>query len=168
MRDNQPHLALRAEVDTPERLVERVQDGALDVAVLYSAQRQTSLVVELLAEEKLVMVTTHPDRKYDPENYIHVDWGPDFATNQQNAFPDLANPTMSISLGPLALHYLLAMGGSGYFRLSAVRHSLNEGELYRVPDVPEFSHSIYLVHTGREGAELGSVREGFRTCIQLA
>ena len=60
------------------------------------------------------------------------------------------------------------MGGSGYFRQSAVRDSLDSGLLHRVPDTPEFSHSIYLVHAEREVAELAEVREGFRTCLGTA
>lgn len=168
MHRKAPHIALRAEVDTPARLIERVQNGALDAAVLYSPQRRPNLVVELLAEEKLVMVTSAPDGGYDPQTYIHVDWGAEFAANQQSAFPHLANPALSITLGPLALGYLLTMGGSGYFRLSVVRDSLARGRLHRVPDAPEFSHSIYLVHAERDVADLAAIREGFRACLGTA
>src|SRR5690606_13597541 len=105
---------------------------------------------------------------YDPENYIHVDWGADFTANAQGAFPALASPAIAISLGPLALNYLLAVGGSGYFRLSAVQDSLAQGRLHRVPHAPEFSHSIYLIHAEREAPELTHLREGFRACLHAA
>ena len=165
MHRNHSQIALHAEVDIPARLIERVQNGSLDAAVVYSAQRRPNQVVELLAEEKLVMVTTAADGHYDPENYIHVDWGPEFAANQQSAFPDLASPAISISLGPLALNYLLTVGGSGYFRMGAVFTSLEQGRLWRVPEVPEFSHSIYLVHSEQDIPDLTSIREGFRACL---
>lgn len=166
MHRTRPEVALRAEVDTPVRLVERVLVGSLDAAVLYSPQRRPNLVVELLAEEKLVMVTTAPDGRYDPESYIHVDWGPDFTANEHSAFPDLAGPAIAISLGPLALHYLTTVGGSGYFRQGAVQASLEQGALHRVRDAPEFSHSIYLVHAEQDVPDLASVREGFKACLQ--
>jgi len=166
MHRHKPHIALRAEVDTPARLLDRVQNGTLDAAVLYSPQRRPNLVVELLAEEKLVMVTTSPDGGYHPQSYIHVDWGAEFAANEQSAFPDLASPATAISLGPLALSYLLAVGGSGYFRSSAVHDGLARGVLHRVVNAPEFSHSIYLVHMENEIAELASIRKGFKACLQ--
>lgn len=165
MHRAKPHIALHAEVDTPAQIMERVQNGNLDAAVLYSPERRPNLVIELLDEEKLVMVTTDPSSRYDPETYIHVDWGAEFAHNAQSAFPDLAGPTIAISLGPLALNYLLAAGGSGYFRLSAVRDALGQGRLHRVPNVPEFSHSVYLVHAEQEAQELASVREGFKAVL---
>jgi DNA-binding transcriptional LysR family regulator len=165
MRHTKPQVALHAEVDTSTRLMERVQNGSLDAAVLYSPEHHPNLVTELLDEEKLVMVTTDPAGRYDPETYIHVDWGAEFTANEQSAFPDLAGPTIAISLGPLALNYLLTAGGSGYFRLGAVRDALKQGLLHRVPDVPEFSHSIYLVHAEQEAPELASVREGFKASL---
>jgi DNA-binding transcriptional LysR family regulator len=165
MHRTRPDVALRAEVDTPVQLIEAVQNGTLDAAVVYSPQRRPNLVVELLAEEKLVMVTSAADGSAAPERYIHVDWGPEFTANLQSAFPELASPALSISLGPLALNYLLTVGGSGYFRLSAVRQSLADGLLFRVPNAPEFSHSIYLVHAAQTAAELISVREGFKACL---
>ena len=61
-------------------------------------------------------MTSASDGGVDPNHYIYVDWGPAFAANHQAAFPNLSNPPISISLGPLALTYLLTVGGSGYFR----------------------------------------------------
>ena len=166
MHRNAPHIALGTEVDTPDRLIGRVQNGTLDAAVLYSPQHRPNLITELLAEEKLVMVTSAADGGYSPQSYIHVDWGQDFSVNQQSAFPDLTSPVISISLGPLALSYILTVGGSGYFRLGVVRESLQNGTLFRVPTAPDFSHSIYLVRAQDGAADMTQVREGFKACLQ--
>jgi len=168
MHRTRPQVALRADVDTSARLLERVENGSLDAAVLYSPERRPNLIVELLDEEKLVMVTASADGSYDADTYIHVDWGAEFTANEQSAFPDLAGPAIAISLGPLALNYLLTVGGSGYFRLGAVRNSLRDGKLHRVTDAPEFSHSIYLVHAEQDVPDLVGVREGFKACLQAA
>ncbi|MGF6546200.1 DNA-binding transcriptional LysR family regulator [Paraburkholderia youngii] len=56
-----PQIALRAEVDSPMRLLDRVHEGSLDIAVLYNPPQRPDLVSELLVEEKLVMVTSAPD-----------------------------------------------------------------------------------------------------------
>jgi DNA-binding transcriptional LysR family regulator len=163
MRKNHSEMALRAEVDVPERLLERVHAGTLDLAVIYGPQPRTGLVMELLAEEKLIMVTTAGNGSWTSDDYVHVDWGPAFQASHQAAFPGLVNPPMSISLGPLALDYILTSGGAGYFRARAVRAALEQGRLQRVKEAPEFSYSISLVYSGRhKGQPLDEAREGLR------
>lgn len=163
MRRHYPDTALRTEIEAPDRLLDRVQDGSLDLAVLYSPEQQTGLVSELLTEERLVMVTSRADGGLRPEDYIYVDWGPAFASSHQAAFPDLASPPVTISLGPLALNYLLSVGGAGYFRTTAVQPYLASGALHPVRQAPEFSHSIYLVYSIRVQSELiNRVRDSFK------
>jgi molybdate transport repressor ModE-like protein len=158
-----PEIALRAEVDAPVSLLTRVQDGSLDLAVIYNPPPRPNLVAELLLEEKLVLVTTSPDGRLVPENYVHVDWGPAFAVNHQTAFPELMSPPISISHGPLALTYLLTVGGCGYFRLGTAQPFLKEGRVRRVKDAPEFSHSAYAVYAERSDSDvIHQARQGLK------
>ncbi|HEY4074485.1 MAG TPA: LysR family transcriptional regulator [Herbaspirillum sp.] len=158
-----PEIALRAAVDTPLHLLDKVQDGSLDLAVLYNPPQRPDLVSELLFEEKLIMVTSDPDGKVDPAQYVFVDWGPSFTANHQAAHPELSNPPVSISLGPLALTYILSSGGAGYFRIGTAQPFLTAGRLHRVQDAPEFSHSVYAVYAmQRENDTMDRVRTGLR------
>jgi len=167
MRQHQPEVAVRAEVDGAARLLDRVQDGSLDVAVLYSPPQRPELVLELLAEEKLVLVTTAEDKALRPQDYVFVDWGEPFTTSHATAFPELANAGVSISLGPLALSYVLAVGGAGYFRSTIVQPYIDGGRLRRVERAPEFSYSIYAVYSTRSASEvIEPVREGLRLCAE--
>lgn len=165
MRQEHPDVAIRAEVGAAGPLLDRVQDGSLDVAVLYSPPNRPELVLELLAEEKLVLVTTAEDGSVRPQDYIFVDWGEPFTTSHATAFPELANAGVSISLGPLALSYMLSVGGAGYFRSAAARPFLESGQLRRVERAPEFSYSIYAVYSTRSAAEvIEPVRAGLHLC----
>ncbi|MFO1125887.1 MAG: LysR family transcriptional regulator [Methylocystis sp.] len=156
-------VAIRAEVDSPARLLERVQEGSLDLAVLYNPPQRPDLVCELLMEEKLIQVTTDARGRVNPNHYVFVDWGPAFTINHQAAFPNLSNPPLSISLGPLALTYILTVGGSGYFRIGTAQPFLADGRLHRVSRAPEFSYSAYVVYaTGREDDVIERVRRGLR------
>jgi DNA-binding transcriptional LysR family regulator len=156
-----PEVALRADVEMPERLLDRVHDGTLDLAVVYHPPDRPGLVCELLMEEKLVLVSSEPEGAIDPRRYVHVEWGRSFALNHQAAYPEHANPPVSISLGPLALTYLLTVGGAGYFRAGTVRPFLEDGSLFRVAGAPEFSHSAYVVHAaGIHGEAFARAREG--------
>lgn len=168
MKREAPAIALRAEVDTSGRLLEALHNGTLDIAVLYDPPRQRSTtVVELLHEEKLVMVSTtpgvHPDQA---EDYVHVDWGSSFQTSFHAAFPQLSSPGVSVSHGPLALFYLLRVGGTGYFRLSAVLPYIESGKLHRVAATPEFSYSVHMVYSSRlDTGLIDTMRRGLSVSI---
>lgn len=164
-----PEFAVSTQIDTSERLMERVQEGSLDVAVLYAAPRRPGVIAELLFEEKLVLVRTTPtDKPLSPEDHVQIDWGEDFATSYQAAFPDQPNAVVSISYGPLALEYILATGGSGYFRKGFIRPYLEEGRLALVPDSPEFSYSAYVVHSARaDPGVMDRIRSGLRAAAAI-
>jgi DNA-binding transcriptional LysR family regulator len=155
MRRAAPHLALRAEVGPPERLLGQVAEGALDIAVVYAPQQRPGLEVELLIEEKLVLVTSSK-RGDDPKaaNYVYVDWGPEFAAQHNLAFPQLSNAATFVGLGPLGREYLLEAGGSGYFRLSVVRRHLRSRRLRLVKGAPEFLYPAYAVYSENADAKV--------------
>jgi len=150
--------------------MDRVQDGSLDAAVLYAAPKRPGVVTELLFEEKLVLARTTPTRKrLHPDEHVHIDWGADFATSYEAAFPDRPNAVIAANYGPLALDYILAVGGSGYFRKSFLRPYLEEGRMALVPNSPEFEYSAYAVHSTQvdEGV-IARIRSGLRFASSLA
>lgn len=169
MRRECPELAISAHIDSAERLMEEVQEGALDFAILYAAPARPGVIAELLFEERLVLVRTTPaDHPLRPEDHVEVDWGEDFAASYHAAFPDALPGTVSISYGPLALDYVLAQGGSGYFRMAAVRPFVEDRRLVLVPDAPEFSYSAYVVHSTRADESVTArVRRGLRAAAEL-
>lgn len=169
MRRECPEIAISAHIDSAERLMEQVQEGSLDLAILYAAPVRPGVVTELLFEEKLVLVRAMPgDRPLGPEDHVYVDWGEEFAASYHAAFPDVGPGVVSISYGPLALDYVLAQGGTGYFRMAAVRSFLEEGLLEIVPDSPEFSYSACVVYSTRADESVTArVRHGLRIAANL-
>jgi DNA-binding transcriptional LysR family regulator len=169
MRRECPEIAVSSQIDSAERLMGQVQNGSLDVAVLYAAPRRPGVIAELLFEEKLVHVRTTPiARVLEPQDHVHVDWGEEFAASYQAAFPEALNPVVSISYGPLALDYLLAVGGSGYFRMGMVRPYLEQGRLALVSDSPEFPYSAYAVHsTKADEGVIERTRRGMRAAAAI-
>jgi len=161
MRRECPDLAVHAQVAMPEQLVEQVQEGTLDAAVLYGVPRRPGLVAELLFEERLVLVRVAVPQ--GAQDYVRVDWGAEFAASHQLAFPEQPIPVVSISHGPLALDYLRATGGSGYFRMGFVRPYLAAGQVELVQDAPQFPYSAHVVHSTRvdEGV-VARIRGGLR------
>jgi len=164
MRSECADVAIRVQIDVPERLIDQVQEGIVDLAVLYAPPHRTGVVAELLLDEALVAVATDPQgRKDSSEDYVFVDWGSEFRENHHNAFPDEPSPALSVNHGPLALDYILAVGGSGYFRMEAARPHLESGRLRLVPDKPRFSYSIYALYSAKADEQLMErVRTGLR------
>ena len=170
MRKESPSVAISTRIDSAERLIEQVQEGSLDVAIVYGSPRRPGLITELLFEERLVLVRTTPlANVLEPADMVEVYWGDDFAASYRAAFPDGPKPVVSISYGPLALEYILAVGGSGYFREGFVRPYLDEGRLAHVPDTPEFSYSASFVHSTRvEDGLMDRIRTGLRVAASLS
>lgn len=146
MRKESPDIAIRSHVDLPDRLLDKVQMGILDIALMYEPQRRSGIKIELLLEEKLIAVSTDSNcTELGTAGYIHVDWGQQFSTHYEHAFPHLRDTDIHIGLGPLALRYILTMGGNGYFRARAVKPYIERNRLFLIPDSPEFSYSVYMV-----------------------
>jgi LysR family transcriptional regulator, flagellar master operon regulator len=170
MRSHCADIAIRVQVDVADRLIDQVQEGALDLAVLYAPPHRTGIVPELLLEEALVAVTTDPEAKaLGGDEYVYVDWGPDFGSSYHAAFPEASSPAVSVNHGPLALEYILASGGSGYFRMEAARPHLKSGRLHLLADKPRFAYSIYAVYSAKADERLMErVRAGLRSVAAIA
>jgi LysR family transcriptional regulator, flagellar master operon regulator len=164
MRKNAADVALRAQVGVPDGLLRQVADGVLDMAVVYAPRHLPGLQIEMVMEEELVLVTTDPavSEVSDPD-YVYVDWGDDFASHHDMSFPRFSDPGLFVGLGPLALDYIVQVGGAGYFRRRAVQPFLASGRLHVVPEAPAFTHPVYAVYSEDVDSEaLGSAVRGLR------
>jgi DNA-binding transcriptional LysR family regulator len=127
-----------------------VQTGSLDIAVMYTPHQLPGTEISPVLEEELIAVTTSPGRQdLDPDDYVFVDWGPDFSAQHDLTFPGLKDAGLCVGLGPLALRYILLVGGTGYFRTRAVQPYLNAGQLHVVPGTPTFSYTAYVAHSAQ-------------------
>jgi LysR family transcriptional regulator, flagellar master operon regulator len=169
MRREAPGVAISTVIERSDTLMSRVQDGTIDVAVIYGAPHRPGIVTELLFEEKLVLVqTASAGEVLDLGAHVLVDWGGDFLAGYKAAFPDNPSPVVTIDYGPLALEYMIAAGGSGYFRKGFVRSHLESGQLRLVSDAPEFPYSAYLVHsTKSDKGVIDLIRNGFRLAAAI-
>jgi LysR family transcriptional regulator, flagellar master operon regulator len=154
MKRKAPDIALRTQVEVPDGLMRRIADGVLDIAIMYRPQNLAGLTIEKLFEEKLILVSTERARRRIDPGYVYVDWGPEFAAYHGTRFPSLANPGVFVGLGPLGLGYILEVGGSGYFRQRTARPYLDSGQLFRVPNAPEFLYPAYAVYSDSADASL--------------
>jgi DNA-binding transcriptional LysR family regulator len=164
MRQHASDVALRTQVGVPDGMLHQVADGVLDLVVVYAPRHMPGLKVEKIMEEELVLVTTDATVSdvSDPA-YVYVDWGEDFAAHHGMSFPRFSDPGLFVGLGPLALDYIVQVGGAGYFRRRAVQPFLASGRLTVVSDAPAFTHPVYAVYSESVDSDvLGLAIEGLR------
>ena len=161
MKAHQPTTAIHANVGVPDQLIEQLRTGVLDLAVLYAPKLLPGFKVELVEEEQLVLVRARRDGETASADYVHVDWGPQFAAERGFGPAAFGEPGLLVGLGPLGLNYILRAGGMGYFRMGAVKPHIAAGQLELIEDAPQFTYPAYAVYP--ESAEARSdVRDALR------
>jgi len=146
MKEHAPHVALQLEAGYSDVLIESLASRMMDAAVMYLPRQRSGLVIEELFKEDIVLVRHPALTGRWQENFVAVNWGPEFAAEFVRAFPKALSPTISVGLGALGLQYLLALKGAAFLPLSLTRPLLAAGKLKRVPKVPIFKRPVYLVY----------------------
>ncbi len=164
MRSTEPDIAVRTHIALPDRLMHQVRIGVLDLAVMYTPRLEPGLVVNQLLEEKLVLVRS---MHKSSDEYVYVDWGPQFAAMHEASFPVDRKPGLFVGLGPLGLNYILRAGGCGYFRSRVVEPFVQSGQLEIVPDAPQFSYPAYVV-SSQTAVGSGSTRQALKVLHDIA
>jgi DNA-binding transcriptional LysR family regulator len=147
MRSARPEISIRAESGLEPELMQRLIEGLIDIGVMYTPQSRPGLKVELLFEEKLILVSTDKNGKPEPQpGYVYVDWGPEFYARHNTCFPNFGGPPLTANIGWLGLQHVLENGGSGFFPKRIVLPHLKSKRLYLIGGAPEFSMPAYVVY----------------------
>lgn len=148
MRRSAPNVALRIEADYSPSQMQQLQDGLLDIGVMYQPRQTPGLTIEKLMDETLVMVATSPRNMSERwrEDYVFVDWGDVFRADHGEYFPEMETPSVSVGLGALGLQYILKQGGAGFFPLRVVNPLVADGALFLVEGAPMSHRPVYAVY----------------------
>jgi len=155
MQKSSPDLSMRAEIGFEADIMQGLVEGRVDIGVMYTPQSRPGLKVEQLFEEKLILVSTNPRAKPEPQNgYVYVDWGPEFQARHSACFPNYVGPALTANVGWLGLQHILQNGGAGYFPKRSVQPHLRSKELTAVRGAPEFSLPAYAVYPLEHDADI--------------
>ncbi|MBA6411589.1 LysR family transcriptional regulator [Parahaliea sp. F7430] len=147
IREAVGNVAIRAEIGFEDDLMQGLVEARTDIGVMYTPQRRPGMLVEPLFEEHLVYVSSTPDSVVLPENdYVYVDWGPEFANQHNAAFPEFNGAAIAANTGWIGLQHILSHCGAGFFPLRLVKEELARGQLHRHQELPEFVLPTYLVY----------------------
>jgi DNA-binding transcriptional LysR family regulator len=163
MREAAPDVSLRLEIGFEADIMQGLIEGTVDIGVMYTPTSRSGLVVEPLFDETLLLVTSDLARGWPDEGYIHIDWGPEFHAQFSDHYPDAPPPTLVANIGWLGVQQLLAYGGSGYFPRRLVRRYIESGQLWRVPNAPQFKLPAWMVFPrDSDNATLNLALDGLR------
>nr|MBS0019261.1 LysR family transcriptional regulator [Gammaproteobacteria bacterium] len=163
MRKAAPDVSIRSEIGFEEDLIRRLIEGTMDIGVMYTPTHAPGLLVEHLFDETLVLVSSRRDTRWPGDNYIYVEWGPDFYAKHRHSYPDLERPPQTVNIGWLAVQLILANGGSCFLPIRMARSLIDDGRLFQVAEGPEFAHPAYMVFPRASDSEvLRQAVEGLR------
>ena len=164
MREVAPDVSLRLEIGFEADIMQGLIEGTVDIGVMYTPTSRPGLTVEPLFDETLLLVTSDPARGWPDAGYIHIDWGPEFHAQFSDHHADVGPPALVANIGWLGVQQLLAYGGSGYFPERLVRRYLDAGQLWLVPDSPQFRLPAWMVFPrDNESTSLNWALDGLRS-----
>lgn len=163
MRLAAPDISLRLEIGFEADMMQSLTEGTIDIGLMYTPTARAGLLAEPLFSELLVLVTSGLERGWPDNDYVHIDWGPEFHARFSDHYNDVASPALTANVGWLGIQQLLTLGGSGYFPLRLVRRHIAAGQLWRVPKAPQFDLPAFMVFP-REGisSSLKNALDGLR------
>ncbi len=146
MRQHIPDIAVSASSGTTPMLAQRMAEGTLDLAVMYRPSHPPGFATEPLFDEVFVQVASGRSGRSGRDDYVFIDWGPEFQTDHAAAFPELSKPGLNLDLGTLGIDYLLHARGSAYFPLRVVAPHVAEGRLRLVRRARRFTYPVAMVY----------------------
>ena len=148
MRQQHGDVAIRIESGYSNLLLQQLNDGLLDIAVLFLPQTRPGLTVETLYVDDLILVASEPRdvTSHWLADYIFVDWSYDFRTAHAQAFPEMELPRMTVPLPNVALNQILAHGGAAYLTRATAEPWIADGQLHEVGGAPSFERPAFLVY----------------------
>lgn len=142
-----PGIAVSATAGASPMLSERLIEGTLDLAIMYRPSPPPGLTIEHLFDEEFVLVSSvKASARRGVKDYLLIDWGTDFVHDHAAAFPEHANPALSLDLGPMGLDYLLANECSGYFPARMVRGLISRRRVREPKRARKFVYPVYMVY----------------------
>lgn len=142
---NYPNLSANAEVHSPEVLIRKLIDGALDLVFMFEATQMPEVMVEEIGQINLILISSKKNINTEEafKNYVLVDWGTSFAITHAQHFPDLPPPKLRVQIGRLAYNHILECGGSAYLAESMVSEELKNKKLHIVEGAPTIKRMAY-------------------------
>lgn len=143
---NAPLIGLRAEASTYESIVQKLEQGSIDLGFLYEPPQLRDMVIQEVGDVSLIMVSEEQNISVDDalsEGYIRVDWGTQFTSLHEDYFPQRPIAAVRANVASIALGLIENCGGAAYLPTSLVNEKLAQGKFFKVEEAPEIPLKAY-------------------------
>ncbi|MEQ8858630.1 MAG: LysR family transcriptional regulator [Pseudomonadales bacterium] len=147
-------LVLQIDLLTSQAVVARVREQSLDLGLLYEPPRASDLWVEPVAAVQLVLVSDRTGLGVGDElpDYVHVDWGLQYAMALSKALPELPDPALRVDSPEVAYEFLRSRGGTAYLPRLTVAPDLECRRLHLVGGAPVIERPVFLIESAESKA----------------
>lgn len=158
MRIHAPEIAIRTEMGYSPDLTHKLSEGSIDIGIMYRPEHRPGFRIKQIFEDEIILVSSLDQTADIFENdYIFVNWGPEFLSDHALNFPDMKTPRVSLDLGTLGIEYLLLSPASGYFPRRIAEPLIREERLWQVEWAPKFSYPAYIAYADDIDRELMNI-----------
>jgi len=148
IRAQMPDTSIRCEVGFEEDLMRWLVERTLDIGLMYAPLHAPGLQAEFLFDEILVLMGTAPEKPWQDESYVYVDWGGKFHTEHQVHFPELECQPLRANIGWLAAQLVRANGGACFLPKRVADQLVAKDGLWRIAGTPGFCLPTYAIYPG--------------------
>jgi len=168
LRTLAPNIYIRSEIGFEDDLIRGLIEGRMDVSMMYTPQQSSGLQIEYLFDDILVLVTTDPDKPWPNEDYIYVDWGPEFYELHNSYYPNMQSPPQVVNIGWLGVQLIINNGGSCFIPSRIAETLVQTKKMFLVPGSAQFRLPVYMVFSrDSDSIVLQQVLESLRSLAVL-
>ncbi len=146
------NLTLCVDILPHAEIIRSLQDGSIDIGLLYEPLAATELSVQSIGKLKLMLMSSSADTSVKEafNHYIYIDWGAAFDTFHSKRFSDTNAPALHTNISELAENHLRRHGGAAYLPANTLTQpsasSTHAANIYAVKNAPIFSKEVLAVY----------------------
>jgi DNA-binding transcriptional LysR family regulator len=158
MRIHAPEIAIRTEMGYSPDLNQKLSEGSIDIGIMYRPAHRPGFKIKQILEDEMILVSSLDHNENILENdYVFVNWGPEFLSDHALNFPEMQTPRISLDLGTIGIEYLLMSPASGYFPSRIAAPLIKEGKIWAPESAPKFTYPAYIVYADDINQELMNI-----------
>jgi DNA-binding transcriptional LysR family regulator len=165
LRAADPPVQLRLMSDYSDTLCARIEEGLMDLALVFEPSHERGVALERIASLPLRMVSDRPGTWTGalPEDYVYVNWGARFNAWHRREVGDFAVSPLVVGVSGIARSTLRRFGGAAFLPLPGIASLLECGALHPLSGAPECSVDVFVATAqGESGARLEPLLDAIR------
>lgn len=146
LRSALPDCGFYVDGDYSTQMCRNLEDGTLDLAVVFTPRPSPDLYFESVGEVVYRMISTVPTSLHQiaPTDYILPNYAPAFAQTHAALLPGLSQGTVSSGQAAAVRGLLIALGGATYLPTEMAQALIADQTASAVPDAPIITQPVFI------------------------